>query len=49
MHIFITKKANSNTTNYFQVDEDDATNSVNENTGGGTGNSGGSQEAPTGY
>lgn len=45
MHVFITKKSNADETDYFHVDEDNATG----NTGDGSGGSGGSQNAPTGY
>lgn len=48
MHVFITKKSNADETNYFEVDEDKATDNVNGD-GGGNGSNGGNQNAPTGY
>lgn len=49
MHVFITKKANSVGTDYFNVDEDEATDNVDNPTGGGSGGTTGGSDAPTGY
>ena len=51
MHVFISKKANSSGTQYFDVDEDEATQNIDG--GGSSGNGGnsgnGGSSAPTGY
>lgn len=47
MHVFITKKANSIGTDYFDVDEDEATDNVDGGSDGSGSGSGGN--APTGY
>ncbi|MCM1172514.1 MAG: hypothetical protein NC393_10345 [Clostridium sp.] len=47
MHVFITKKSNADETNYFEVDDNEATDGVND--GSGSNNKNGNQKAPTGY